>query len=134
MSLDLTLLPLETYTPEHSVSLTVLSLTTNSRSLMAAILKLTKEKSQSIEFITDEKITDTLKGKVGCYLARNKHGEAHYARTNLDSYGEPLKWVLVSAIMSLKDHPDVLKSSLNKSVWGYLTACPPNQKVILYWH
>ena len=133
MSVDLTLLPYNCDFPENSYSHTMLPLQTNTRDLMEEIEKLSYEVSQSIDFITGDKLSGDVEDTFTCYLAKNEDGESGYGEVNEDAYGKKMRWVRASVLMRLANHDGVNRNPLNKQAWAYLNACPPNTRVALYW-
>lgn len=70
-----------------------------------------------------------------CFLSRvpdgTYEGERCYGEVNTTSYGDPLKFILVSDLVKI----DASKySERNQAIWAYLKALNPETKVALYWH
>jgi len=137
MSLDLTLLPYNSPLNEsvHFFSHTLLPLQANCRDLMEAIQQLSwKDYPNSVDFITEGlKATGNVEKGFTCFLAKDKEGEYSYGEVTKDGYSEQMRWVRVSELLKFNNHPSVEGNPKNKAAWGYLKACPPNQKVALYW-
>ena len=134
MSLDLTLLPFNSDFPENSFSHTLLPLQTNTRDLMEEIEKLSFEESNSIDFITGEKLSGEIPDNFSCFVARDDKDETCYGALKEDAYGKTVRWVRASVLQRLSNHDGVNRNPLNKQAWAYINACPPNTRVALYWN
>ena len=134
MSIDLTLLPVNCELPNMCYSHTVLPLQTNSRDLFELIETLTKEKSNSMDFITEgDNLSGFIPDNFSCYLATNKEGETAYGNLKEDAYGSPLKWVRASQLQSIVHHKAIQENPMNKQAFAYIMACQPQQKIVLFW-
>ena len=133
MSIDLTLLPFNCDFPENSYSHTVLPLQTNTRDLFEEIEKLMYEKSNSMEFITEEELTGDVPDGFATYLATDEQGDTSYGERTTDAYDKQMRWVRASVLQRLSNHDGVNRNPLNKQAWAYINACPANTRVALYW-
>jgi hypothetical protein len=70
---------------------------------------------------------------VGCYVARSEDGETCYGDLEDTPYGDKMKWTTAGDLLTLKDHAAVQDNWMNRAVWAYLAAMPPEWPIVLYW-
>ncbi len=74
----------------------------------------------------------TVPSTFNTYVADNQPEGERTGNTQKDEYGDPLKYVLVRDLLTLKDHEGVQLFG-NKGVWAYLEHLPADAKAALYW-
>lgn len=116
MGIDLDLLPVDADFPNCSFSHSVLQCERR-HNLWPAIQALPGQP-------VPDNFTSYLGGK----------GEACYGKTVEDSYGDPVRWVRVRDLLTLRCREEVRDNSKNRAVWAYLAELPPEGKVALFWH
>lgn len=69
-----------------------------------------------------------------CFFARDEQGEHVYGEIVETPYGNRMKFVTASDLLTLSDHEHVQDNWRNKAVWAYLAEMPHDWPIVLYWH
>jgi hypothetical protein len=119
MGIDLSLLPFENDGDRSVYCYTVLELNRDSEFwLLIRALPSTAGPEELITFFFEED---------------DPEYESGVGPVQMDQYGEPLSYVCVSDLVSLRSHPAVTLDIQNRAAWAYLAALPGDWLVALYW-
>lgn len=117
MGLDLRLLPFDSDFFSHTI------LTCERRSELFDALR-------GVEARNGRDVPDNFK----TFIARRPDGDTGYGITIRTPYGENLKYVLASDLVTFAEHNDVTDNAVNRAIWAYLQQLNPNTKIALYWY
>lgn len=73
-----------------------------------------------------------------CFLSQIPDGlgkeRSGYGEIDTDSYGAPLRYVTVSDLLTLLNHPAVKDNWKNRAVWASLSEMPADWPIVIFWH
>src|SRR5258708_16908330 len=69
---------------------------------------------------------------VWSHMGGAENGETCYGAAETTPYGDKMKWTTAAALLTLKDHAAVQDNWMNRAVWAYLAAMPPESPIALY--